>query len=133
MQAGVIIAWRAWRLGWRDDYLISRFWDLRWLPAQPMIAVPKPALTNASGFRAYKSRADLLESIEFKGRGPEYVVLGRVSLWGTAIKHERGYRAEFANPDCLCYFNDSELVQRIQSCARYYGVEALPIEIVDKP
>jgi hypothetical protein len=83
-----VIGWRCWRLV--GSFLGSFSMTMIWLPGK--IVEGDPDRDN-QGVHAFHSLADALVHVCERER-PH--VIGRVHVWGTVIRHERGLRAQYA-------------------------------------
>jgi hypothetical protein len=109
-----VYGWRVWKL-FVDDCTLrsSLYWDVIWPRGEEMKATcanvthlgdGHPSLECTCGIWSYKDRADALERVLAWDGGADWpvvyriVVMGRVSLWGHLIEHERGWRASRAYP-----------------------------------
>jgi hypothetical protein len=108
--AAPLVGWRVWRVaetrvGLR---LLSVVYDDVWLPRSEAVAScthghDAPESACACGIHALADRE--LAARYLVGRNDPWVVgrvLGQVSLWGTVVECERGWRAERAYPLHLC-------------------------------
>jgi hypothetical protein len=91
IEIGEITAWRIWRLG-KDGIVYSPIINLPWRPGEVMRG--SPHLRADDGIYASKTRPQMTWPPSARASWP--LVVGRVSLWGTVIEHEKGYRAENA-------------------------------------
>lgn len=104
--AGPLVGWRVWRVaetraGLR---LLSAVYDDVWLPRREAVASCRhghdaPDAACVCGIHALADRATAIRYLV--GRNDPGVVgrvLGLVSLWGTVVECERGWRAERAYP-----------------------------------
>jgi hypothetical protein len=91
IEIGEITAWRLWRLG-NDGFVYSPIINLPWRPGEVMRSFPH--LRADDGIYASKTRPQMMWPPSARASWP--LVVGRVSLWGTVIEHEKGYRAENA-------------------------------------
>jgi hypothetical protein len=91
IEIGEITAWRIWRLG-KDGIVYSPIINLPWRPGEVMRAFPHTRADD--GIYASKTRPEMTWPPSARASWP--LVVGRVSLWGTVIEHEKGYRAENA-------------------------------------
>lgn len=120
-----IIGYRLWKLVESAEgmpVLYSVVQDYVWLPfepAQPGPAQPSPDPGNYSGVYAHRDVDKIWEYYDPGERGR--TVAGAVSLWGTVIEHDAGYRAEFAYPKELWMPDDADpaLIMRLEET---YGV-----------
>jgi hypothetical protein len=94
------------------------------------LAARWPAQPHSCGIHAFKAREDALafpstwESLRFAhGVYPEHYVIGRVSLWGRVVEHERGYRAEVAYPSALELLLPQEWL--VLPLAARYGIDVV--------
>lgn len=83
---GEIEAYRCWQVV--GDHLSSMCGTL-WIPSEPMSGRGVDMKTT-SGVHAFKRYADALNYTPYGIRA-----IGKVSLWGTVVEHETGYRGEF--------------------------------------
>jgi hypothetical protein len=107
IRADAVEGWRAWRLVRRGDGSLglgSLFSpEERWRPRSAVRAVcavegsyhPAPAVDCRCGYYAYADRARLAGASRRSG------VVGAVSMWGSVVGHDFGYRAEYAYPQRL--------------------------------
>jgi hypothetical protein len=111
-----LLGWRAWTVveTTAGPELRSLVYAHAWPPGEPMRRVCEPGgclgarwpnQPHACGIHAFKERADAelypgtWEARRSGGaRFPGVYAIGRVSLWGHVIEHQRGYRAELAYP-----------------------------------
>jgi hypothetical protein len=119
IELGEITAWRIWRLG-NDGIVYSPIVNVPWLPREVMHAVPH--LRAGDGIYASKVRPEIKWPPSPRASWP--LVVGRVSLWGTVIEHEKGYRAENARIvgfDDIVSWNTFDAQTALTSlCARYF-------------
>lgn len=114
LEIGEIIGWRGWLVEDRSLLAIANL--VTWNPAVPMrdnaLRGEKVGDHNRVGVHAYKTLEYLYHDFARMGlRGaPDklgfyndatdpttpIIVLGTISMWGTVIEHEHGYRAQFA-------------------------------------
>jgi hypothetical protein len=122
--AAPFVGWRGWLLRWvvGELRLCSPMYETVWEPARETSAVCRaqerwasdsspaehaaPAESCRCGIYACTSpvtAASFVSGPTFSGRGPsaERSVFGRVSLWGTLVECERGWRAAYAYPALL--------------------------------
>ena len=114
-----LIGWRAWHIVPTPDgprlHSIGR--DVTWQPGrehhascrrhQPWLRRRRagrghaaPATSCSCGVWAVQTPTHAASALDIYGRSwkPIHRVLGRVSLWGTIVEHDRGWRAELAYP-----------------------------------
>jgi len=91
IEIGEITAWRIWRLG-KDGIVYSPIINVPWWPGEVMRASPHARADD--GIYASKARPEIRWPPSAGASWP--LVVGRVSLWGVVIEHEKGYRAENA-------------------------------------
>jgi hypothetical protein len=125
----VIVGWRAWRLvSWKllkSDYevmLESIIYPMIWYPAKPVTGLV--GFWLPSGVHAWQTQAQCLAHKRAYGWYARDWVIGEVSLWGHVIKHEHGYRAQFAYPRRLVvpeYLRERGDI--VADLRRTYGVE----------
>lgn len=117
--ADPIVAWRKWWVDIDTGLLISLFKDTVWVPGEKMTATclaqtgpvhitrracsSSPQFECQCGIWGVPARDDLPRYGEGPGpRAPEHqshlIVVGRVTLWGRVIEHDRGWRAQYAYP-----------------------------------
>jgi hypothetical protein len=112
----VIVGWRAWRLvSWKlfkaphEVQLESIVYPMIWHPVKPVQA--PVGLEVPSGVHAWQTNAQCVAHSKLYGDYARDWIIGEVSLWGHVVKHEHGYRAEFAYPRRLI----------VPTCLREYG------------
>jgi hypothetical protein len=139
-----LLGWRAWTVAETEDGLELRslVYAHAWPVGEPMrrvcepggcLAARWPDQPHACGIHAFKERTDAelypatWEARRSGGsRSPDVYAIGRVSLWGRVVEHERGYRAELAYPfDLFVAARQRRLA--IPLAARY-GVEVMIAE-----
>ena len=91
IEVGEITAWRIWRLG-HEGIVYSLIVNVPWRPGEVMRASPHARADD--GIYASKSRPEIRWPPSARASWP--LVVGRVSLWGVVIEHEKGYRAQNA-------------------------------------
>lgn len=127
-----IVGYRVWRVFWdrresdspTEPRLGSAHYDeIAWEPGVPMSGdVDAARPQRRTGVNAYSDKAKMIAgSIAPCVQGMELIVAGTVSLWGTVIVYEHGYRAQFAYPRQLCWTNGSPSL--LQDLAAIYGCE----------
>lgn len=89
VQAGEIVAWRAWYWLPRHKRLRSLFVDYTWPTDNPATGEP----WNGYGIHAFKHPDQVWN--EYIGCH-EDLVMGQVMLWGDVVEYEGGFTAEFA-------------------------------------
>jgi hypothetical protein len=132
--------WRAWKVVERSDgpALVSWWLGTLWPTHRALEAVcpwhgSRPAMHHACGIHAFGSRDEALayigrsrEPLLF-ARRPERalgVALGRVSGWGRAVQHTRGWRSQYAYPYDLYLLDGGRDLAR--ALANAYAVETSP-------
>jgi hypothetical protein len=107
--------WRAWQVVEGSSGPELRSWAMgtRWparraLQSGCAVHGPRPAIHHSCGIHAFDRREEALAYIGRRDelsrwfvRHPDQalgIVLGRVSGWGKAIRHARGWRSQFAYP-----------------------------------
>jgi len=90
IKAGELIAWRCWAIAEDGTYRSTTQGHVVWKEGTPVTGNPKK---QTEGVHAWKTR----QGAEKYARqiGVQNIAVGTVSLWGTVIEHEEGYRAEF--------------------------------------
>jgi hypothetical protein len=127
-----IVAYRVWRVFWHrrdaespaEARLGSAHYDrIPWEPGVPMTGdVDSARPQRRTGVNAYSDKTKMIAgSVAPCVQGMELIVAGTVSLWGTVIVYEHGYRAQFAYPRQLCWTNGSPSL--LQDLASTYGCE----------
>jgi len=102
-----ITAWRSWRVS--NGFLVSSVTLFVW---PPKLIVPG----GDEGYYAFKLEDQALESGYHENGG----VLGEVLLWGHVAEYTDGYRAQFAYPKQLYYFDDAKELDLLN--LNQYGV-----------
>jgi hypothetical protein len=133
--------WRAWQVvDSRDGPALASWWvSALWPARQPLEARcglhgPRPALHHMCGIHAFTIRDDALAYLDRRHEGPLVfarrperalgLVVGRVSGWGRAVAHTRGWRSQFAYPyDLYLVRGDRALITTL---AGRYAVESSP-------
>jgi hypothetical protein len=75
-----------------------------------------PTSMNDNGLYIYHSRA---EAIADGGYPEGDFVLCKVKFWGKIVKHERGFRAQFAEIQSLMYRNDAYIDADVASLKKF--------------
>jgi len=127
-----IVAYRVWRVFWENGdpdqapaprLGSAHYGRIAWEPGVPMageIDATRPQ--RRTGIHAYSDKTNMIvSSVAPCLQAAEYIVAGTVSLWGTVIVYEHGYRAQFAYPRQLCWTNGD--VNILQALAAIYGCE----------
>lgn len=132
--------WRAWQVVESRhgpvlaSWWVSALWPAR-RPLQSRCALhgSRPSPHHMCGIHAFSSRDQALAYLERRdealllfARRPESargIVVGRVSGWGGAVAHERGWRSQFAYPYDLYLLRGDRMLA--QALAGRYGVETL--------
>jgi hypothetical protein len=111
-----VVGWRVWLVTRHEDNfrLRSVLYPTPWLPREPMIGTcapgrpgrhvrhAAPAERCSCGVYASASLEEALGYFDGHAPGCEtavYRVVGRVSLWGTVVEGDRGWRASHAYPE----------------------------------
>lgn len=126
-----VVGWRIWRVV--DERLRAVVWGTPWEPrvrfeavcrAEPSIFWPderfppaheSPGLACECGVYALADRedAELLAREKVDG---DVIALGRVSLWGSVLEGERGWRGRYAYPyDLVLLGGSEELARRLRA------------------
>jgi hypothetical protein len=133
--------WRAWQVVPGDDgpALASWWVNAVWPAMRPLEARcgqhgPRPAAHHSCGIHAFEAREHALDYLRGMRetpllfvRRPERalgIVVGRVSGWGRAVAHARGWRAQFAYPYDLYLIRGDRALAR--TVAARYAVETSP-------
>jgi len=137
-----IVAYRVWRVFWenRDPEQPAQprlgsahYGKIPWEPGVPMAGdIDSERPQRRTGIHAYSDKTNMIvSSVAPCLQAAEYIVAGTVSLWGTVIVYERGYRAQFAYPRQLCWTNGDPALLR--ELAAIYGCEvyAPPVQETD--
>jgi hypothetical protein len=111
-----LLGWRAWRVIERDEgpTLVSWWLNTLWPARQALEAGCRthgshPVADHMCGIHAYTGREEAFaylgrrheSRLRLVSRRPERtlaVAFGRVSGWGHAVRHTRGWRSQFAYP-----------------------------------
>jgi hypothetical protein len=151
--AGPIEAWRLWLAVPKLDSLrlASMVYDVVWSPGKPLVAAclhrqrsrrrpwrktrPTHAAPDQScqcGVYAIDDPCKLNSYLEssYVGRHALHRVVGRVSLWGTVIECERGWRAAYAYPAHLYVPLADPAGAAADYIAEELGGYGVPVEIV---
>ncbi len=148
--AGVIEAWRVWRVvAGKDGYTLgSVIKPTLWPPREPLVAECLCSSPVVTWFRRKRSPHEIpdercecgiyaasLPTVGQYLRDPPANlavarVLGQVSLWGRVVECERGYRASHAYPLRLFVPVDSSVHRRHRWRALVHGLDAygVPVE-----
>lgn len=133
--------WRAWQVvARRDGVALRSLWvNVAWPACRPLqsgcsLHGARIVAWHICGIHAFSDRDELQEYV---GRRPEQalprlhgderalgIAVGRVSGWGRAICHERGWRSQFAYPYALYLLSGDKGVAR--ALADRYAVETAP-------
>jgi hypothetical protein len=142
-----IVGWRLWRIGRRggEARLESPFYRSAWTPRAPLAArCEAPAVWRRRRHEApqegctcgiYAAALDVLKD-RLAGTtlwGWPRLAVGRVSLWGTVVETEKGWRGEFGYPSSLYVIvppaASREKSERTATLLECYGVEVQMLEI----
>jgi hypothetical protein len=133
--------WRAWQIVATRrgpalaSWSVSALWPARRpLEARCALHGPRPSAHHMCGIHAFQAREEMLAYLEsgedaplLFSRRPQRalgIAVGRVSGWGRAVIHARGWRAQFAYPyDLYLLRGDRALSLALSS---RYAVETLP-------
>jgi hypothetical protein len=142
-----VVAWRVWRVlrVGGETRLTSAYHTTQWPMLAPLEAEcgrlrlpfrerhPAPSLRCRCGIYATLPEA-LGDHLDARVPGPAMpAVVGRVSLWGTVVECERGWRASRAYPErlyVLTFGIDEPAAWRIAEGLGGYGV---PVDVLDTP
>jgi hypothetical protein len=127
-----IVAYRVWRVFWESGDCeqaaqprlgSAHYGKIPWEPGVPMTAdIDATRPQRRTGIHAYSDKPNMIvSSVAPCLQSAEYIVAGTVSLWGTVIVYEHGYRAQFAYPRQLCWTNGDPAL--LQELAAIYGCE----------
>lgn len=134
--------WRAWQVvPSRDGPALASWWiNAVWPARRPLEARcavhgPRPAAHHVCGIYAFAARDDALAYVDGEHQSPLLFVrrperalglaVGRVSGWGRAVAHSRGWRSELAYPYDLYLLRGDRALAR--TLADRYGVETSPL------
>jgi hypothetical protein len=138
----VLRGWRAWQvLDSRDGPVLASWWvHALWPARRPLesrcvIHGPLPRAHHACGIHAFAAREQALDYLDRSAaetpllfvRRPQRalgLVVGRVSGWGRAVAHTRGWRSQFAYPYDLYMIRGGKALAR--ALADRYAVETSP-------
>jgi hypothetical protein len=113
---GEKVAYRFWRYVYRglpdDQHIRLMSWvpDMVWHPGQ-VVEGSSPDIEE-QGIHGFKTEEDMLKSfdqnfghmvIRSQVSGCDGVVFGVVKLWGIVWEHDKGYRAQYAQPAMFKY------------------------------
>jgi hypothetical protein len=134
--------WRAWQvLDSRDGPVLASWWVTALWPARRPLEArcsvhgPRPAAHHPCGIHAFGACEEALAYLDRSRdaapllfvRRPQRalgLVIGRVSGWGRAVCHSRGWRSQFAYPyDLYLLRGDSALGRTL---AGRYAVDVAP-------
>jgi hypothetical protein len=133
--------WRAWQVvESRNGPALASWWINAVWPARRALEArcgqhgPRPAAHHVCGIHAFDARDDALGYLETAREAPLLfvrrperalgLVVGRVSGWGRAIAHTRGWRSQLAYPyDLYVVRGDRALARKL---ADRYAVETSP-------
>jgi hypothetical protein len=134
--------WRGWKVvESRDGPALASWWVSALWPARRALQArcglhgSRPAAHHMCGIHAFTARDDALDYLDRShdavpqlfARRPERalgVAIGRVSGWGRAVRHTRGWRSEFAYPYDLRLLGGDRALAR--ALAGRYAVEVSP-------
>jgi hypothetical protein len=134
--------WRGWLVAEGPDgpvlasWCVSALWPARRaLQARCSVHGPRPAAHHVCGIHAFADRDEALAYLDRSMmaapllfvRRPDRAIgiaIGRVSGWGRAVSHTRGWRSEFAYPYDLHLLKGDRALAR--ALAGRYAVEVSP-------
>jgi hypothetical protein len=134
--------WRGWQIvGSPDRPVLASWWvNALWPARRPLesrcsVHGSLPVAHHLCGIHAFSARDEALAYLDRShdaapllfSRRPQRalgVAIGRVSGWGRAVAHRRGWRSEFAYPYDLYLLKGDGALAR--SLAGRYAVEVLP-------
>jgi len=135
--------WRGWQVvEGRDGPVLASWWVSALWPARRALRArcsvhgPRPAAHHACGIHAFADRDEALAYLDRSRetapllfvRRPTLAIgiaVGRVSGWGRAVCHTRGWRSEFAYPYDLHLLEGDRALAR--ALADRYAVEVSPL------
>ncbi|WP_028060587.1 hypothetical protein [Candidatus Solirubrobacter pratensis] len=139
-----LLGWRGWQVveGRHGPALASWWVDAVWPARRPLEARcgvhgSRPAAHHACGIHAFSARDEALAYLHRTHdsvpllfcRRPQRalaVAIGRVSGWGRAVTHRRGWRSEFAYPYDLFLLERDDGLARAVADRYAVDVSALP-------
>jgi hypothetical protein len=134
--------WRGWKIvEGRDGPALASWWVSALWPARRALQArcglhgSRPAAHHVCGIHAFTAHDDALAYLDRShdaapqlfARRPERalgIAIGRVSGWGRAVRHTRGWRSEFAYPYDLHLLGGDRALAR--ALADRYAVEVSP-------
>jgi len=134
--------WRGWQVAEGPDgpvlasWCVSALWPARRaLQARCSVHGPRPVAHHVCGIHAFADRDEALAYLDRSMmaapllfvRRPDRAIgiaIGRVSGWGRAVSHTRGWRSEFAYPYDLHLLKGDRALAR--ALAGRYAVEVSP-------
>jgi hypothetical protein len=137
-----LLGWRAWQvIEDRDGPTLTSWWlSTSWpvrraLEARCGMHGSRPAAHHVCGIHAFAAREDALAYAAADREGPQLftrsparalgIAVGRVSGWGRAVRHTRGWRSQYAYPyDVYLVSGDRALARLL---ADRYAVETAPL------
>ena len=134
--------WRAWQVvESRHGPVLASWWvSAVWPACRPLQARcafhgPRPSAHHTCGIHAFSARDDALAYLERRDEAPLLftrppqsalgIVVGRVSGWGRAVVHARGWRSQFAYPYDLYLLRGGRALAR--AVAARYRVETVAL------
>lgn len=136
-----MVGWRGWHVvaDGPSHRLVSWWLNTEWLPRERTESVcdehgPLPDRDHDCGIHAFMHRDEALayigQKVPFVGypfvrqvEGRVCVAIGRVSLWGRVVEHERGYRGQYAYPYDIFLIDGTHEIAR--SLASRYAVDVV--------
>lgn len=136
-----MLGWRGWHVvaDGEGHRLVSWWLNTEWLPRERIESVcdehgPLPDRDHDCGIHAFMHKDEALayigQKVPFVGypfvrqvEGRVCVAIGRVSLWGRVVEHERGYRGQYAYPYDIFLIDGTHEIAR--SLAARYAVDVV--------
>jgi hypothetical protein len=149
MASEALRGWRAWQvIECGDGPALASWWvHALWPARRPLesrcgVHGPHPRAHHTCGIHAFARREQALEYLDRSTakapllfvRRPQRalgVVVGRVSGWGRAVSHTRGWRSQFAYPYDLFVLRGGRALAR--ALADRYAVETSPFPPTTSP
>jgi hypothetical protein len=137
-----LCGWRGWQVvEGRDGPVLASWWVSALWPARRALQArcsvhgPRPAAHHLCGIHAFAAREEALAYLDRSEKAAPLlfvrrparaigVAIGRVSGWGRAVSHTRGWRSEFAYPYDLHLLKGDRALAR--ALAGRYAVDVSP-------